>query len=106
MGRILTRARRPNLEVYTYSLAWLLFSLALLFLGTLRGDHAIRIASLAIMILMAGKVFLYDASQLEGLMRVLSFLGLGLSLLGISWFYTRFVFHAPAAGGGSGDGKG
>ena len=95
----------PNLEVYAYSLAWLLLSLALLFLGTLRGDHAIRIASLAIMILTAGKVFLYDASQLEGLMRVLSFLGLGLSLLGISWFYTRFVFHTPAAGGGSGDGS-
>jgi uncharacterized membrane protein len=72
----------------------------------LRRDHAIRIASLAIMILTAAKVFLYDASQLEGLMRVLSFLGLGLSLLGISWFYTRFVFHAAAAGGGSGDSKG
>jgi uncharacterized membrane protein len=40
----------------------------------LRGDHVIRIASLGVMILTAGKVFLYDASQLEGLMRVLSFL--------------------------------
>lgn len=104
-GAYLNVGETPNLEVYAYSLAWLLFSLALLFLGTLRGDHAIRIASLAIMILTAGKVFLYDASQLEGLMRVLSFLGLGLSLLGISWFYTRFVFHTPAAGGGSGDGN-
>jgi uncharacterized membrane protein len=104
-GAYLDTGDTTNLEVYAYSLAWLLFSLALLFLGTLRGDHAIRIASLGVMILTAGKVFLYDASQLEGLMRVLSFLGLGLSLLGISWFYTRFVFHAPAVGGG-GDGKG
>ena len=38
------------------------------------------------------KVFLYDASALEGLFRVFSFLGLGLSLIGLSWFYTRFVF--------------
>jgi uncharacterized membrane protein len=102
-GANLDAGETTNLEVYAYSLAWLLLSLALLFLGTLRGDHAIRIASLAIMILTAGKVFLYDASQLEGLMRVLSFLGLGLSLLGISWFYTRFVFHAPAAAGSGGD---
>ncbi len=51
-------------------------------------------------ILTAGKVFLYDASQLTGLMRVLSFLGLGLSLLGIGWFYTRFVFGGEPAGEG------
>ena len=85
-----------NLEIYSYSLAWLLFSVALLFFGTLRHNYALRIASLVVMILTVGKVFLYDASQLEGLMRVFSFLGLGLSLLGISWFYTRFVFSRPA----------
>jgi uncharacterized membrane protein len=33
------------------------------------------------------------------LWRVVSFLGLGLSLLGLSWFYSRFVFvsEKPAA---------
>ncbi len=98
-GAYLDASGTPNLEVYAYSLVWLLFSLALLFTGTLRGDYTVRIASLAVMILTAGKVFLYDASQLEGLMRVLSFLGLGLSLLGISWFYTRFVFSPPAVTG-------
>jgi uncharacterized membrane protein len=30
---------------------------------------------------------------LEGLLRVFSFLGLGLSLMGLSWFYSRFVFR-------------
>lgn len=98
-GAYLDTAAVQDLEVYAYSLVWLLFSLALLFAGTLRGSYALRIASLAIMILTAGKVFLYDASQLEGLMRVLSFLGLGLSLLGISWFYTRFVFRPPGISG-------
>lgn len=52
----------------------------------------LRVASLAVMILTVSKVFLYDASELEGLYRVFSFLGLGVSLLGLSWFYTRFVF--------------
>ena len=41
---------------------------------------------------MVAKVFLYDASALTGLLRVFSFFGLGLSLLSLSWFYTRFVF--------------
>ena len=38
------------------------------------------------------KVFLFDASELTGLWRVLSFLLMGLSFLGISWAYARFVF--------------
>jgi len=81
-----------NAEIYTYSAVWLIMGIALLFFGTLRQDKTLRIASLAIMILTVGKVFLYDASELTGLFRVFSFLGLGLSLLALSWFYTRFVF--------------
>ncbi len=99
-GAHLGAGETTKLEVYAYSVAWLVFSLALLFMGALRNNTAIRIASLVVMILTAGKVFLYDASQLTGLMRVVSFLGLGLSLLGISWFYTRFVFGPQASSGG------
>lgn len=90
-GGILT-GRAENLEVYTYSAIWLLFGLALLFFGTLRNIKIMRVASLCLMVLTVGKVFLYDASELTGLFRVFSFLGLGLSLLGLSWFYSRFVF--------------
>ncbi|MCK5374876.1 MAG: DUF2339 domain-containing protein [Alphaproteobacteria bacterium] len=81
-----------NAETYAYSVAWLLLGLCLLGLGVWKKDKMIRYASLAIMILTVGKVFLHDASELEGLFRVFSFLGLGLSLLGLSFFYTRFVF--------------
>src|SRR5690606_24275765 len=91
-GAYLNGYETGNAEIYAYSLVWLLFGLALLFLGTLRRDKMIRVASLVTMILVVGKVFLYDAAELEGLLRVMSFLGLGLSLLGLSWFYTRFVF--------------
>ena len=79
-------------EIYTYSAAWLLFGIGLLFVGTLRSNALIRIASLPILLLTIGKVFLYDASELTGLWRVFSFFGLGLSLLALSWFYSRFVF--------------
>jgi len=91
-GEFLNTGITDNAEIYTYSVVWLVFGLAILFMGTLRHDKMMRIASLAIMILTVGKVFLFDASELEGLFRVFSFFGLGLSLLGLSWFYTRFVF--------------
>ncbi len=79
-------------ETYAYSVAWLLLGIVLLFLGTLRRDTLLRVASLPVMLLTIGKVFLYDVSELDGLYRVFSFLGLGLALLGLSWFYRRFVF--------------
>lgn len=81
-----------NAETYAYSVVWLLLGIVLLIAGVWKKDEMIRYASLAIMILTVGKVFLHDASELEGLYRVFSFLGLGLSLLGLSYFYTRFVF--------------
>ncbi len=41
------------------------------------------------------KVFLIDMSALADLYRVASFLGLGLSLVGIGYLYQRFVFPRP-----------
>jgi uncharacterized membrane protein len=40
-------------------------------------------------------VFLSDASALEGVLRILSFLGLGIALIGIGRLYTR-VLNAEA----------
>ncbi|MEJ2124853.1 MAG: hypothetical protein P8Y47_08590, partial [Alphaproteobacteria bacterium] len=37
------------------------------------------------------------AGSLTGLYRVFSFLGLGLSLIGLSYFYGRFVFGGGGA---------
>ncbi len=86
-GRITTDA-----EFYVYSVVWLIFGIGVLFFGTVRRDRMMRVASLIIMLLTIGKVFLWDAAQLAGLWRVFSFFGLGLSLLGLSWFYSRYVF--------------
>ena len=81
-----------NAEIYSYSALWLVMGAALLFLGTLKKNKAMRVASLGLMIVTVGKVFLYDAGELTGLYRVFSFMGLGLSLLALSWFYSHFVF--------------
>jgi uncharacterized membrane protein len=78
-------------ELYTYSVAWLLLSLVVLLVGIYRQDRAIRSASLVLIIGVVGKVFLWDASGLVGLYRVASFLGLGLSLMALGWYYTRMV---------------
>jgi uncharacterized membrane protein len=53
---------------------------------------ALRYASLALVLLTVAKVFLFDMAALGGLYRALSFIGLGLCLLGIVWLYARFVF--------------
>lgn len=76
----------------------LAIALALGFLGwgIRKGLRDWRIASLALMLAAVGKVFLFDASGLEGLLRILSFLALGFSLIGIGWLYSRYL--RPDAG--------
>lgn len=80
-------------EGYSYSVAWILFGVALLVLGILKKWKALRYAALAVMLLAIVKVFVYDTSNLAGLYRVFSFLGLGVSLLVLAWVYQRFVFR-------------
>lgn len=83
-------------EWWTYSAGWLLYGLVLLGLGLWRKSAALRYASLALVMLTVAKVFLSDLAALEGLLRALSFLGLGAALVGIGFFYQRFVFARPA----------
>ena len=81
-----------NAEGYTYSVVWLLYAAALFTVGFLWQVAAIRHAALALTILIIAKVFLWDMSGLTGLYRVASFLGLGLSLVAIGFFYQRYMF--------------
>jgi uncharacterized membrane protein len=87
-----------DLELYTYSLVWLGYGLALLGLGVWRRSQAIRYASAAVVLMTVCKVFLLDAAGLTGLYRVASFLGLGISLIGIGYLYQRLLMkRAPEA---------
>ena len=80
------------MEFYMYSVAWLLTGLLLLTVGIWRNSQPARMASVLFIGITVLKVFLLDAAELEGLYRVFSFLGLGASLIGLSYFYTKFVF--------------
>ena len=59
--------------------------------GIRSGQRAWRIGSLLLMLVAVAKVFLFDAAGLEGLLRIISFLALGFSLIGIGWLYSRFL---------------
>jgi uncharacterized membrane protein len=89
-------------ELYAYSGAWLVLAGCLLALGIRQRLPALRLGALALIAVTIGKAFLVDMSGLEGLWRVLSFLGLGLALIALGWVYRRFVVvAAPAAPGGT-----
>lgn len=94
-GTILTAWSMPNSEFYTYSLAGLLLSIALLLAGIRLPDKALRIAGLGLLTGTIFKVFLLDADALEGILRILSFLGLGIALIGIAKLYST-VLRAEA----------
>lgn len=79
-------------ESYTYSAVWLAMGLALLLAGLFADAKAIRIASAALILIAVLKVFLIDMSNLEGVWRALSFMGLGLVLIGIGLLYQRLLF--------------
>ncbi|HSM96782.1 MAG TPA: DUF2339 domain-containing protein, partial [Rhizomicrobium sp.] len=90
-GPVLTTPDHGDAELYTYSVAWLVYGVVLLGAGMRTTQPLLRYAGLAILMLTSVKVFLVDMGDLTGLYRVASFLGLGLSLVGIGYLYQRFV---------------
>ncbi|MDE1153399.1 MAG: DUF2339 domain-containing protein [Micavibrio sp.] len=100
-GSDLHAGSASNAETYSYSAAWLLLGLVMLVAGTVEKSKQMRIAALILTTAAVGKVFLYDARELEGLFRVFSFMGLGICMMGLSWFYTRFVVIEKDTGNGS-----
>jgi len=93
-GEVLTRGATTDAEQYTYSAVWLVFGVLLLIAGFRLQSQPARLASAAVVALTIGKVFLVDMSDLTGIFRALSFIGLGAVLVGIGWIYQRMLFPA------------
>jgi uncharacterized membrane protein len=91
-GPVLTEGVIGDAETYTYSVVWLAYGVALLLFGIWTASQPARLASAAIVILTVAKVFLIDMADLTGVWRALSFIGLGLVLVGIGWLYQRLLF--------------
>jgi uncharacterized membrane protein len=92
-GPVLTAGAGSDAEQYTYSAVWLGFGVALLAAGIWLRSRPVRFASAAVTILTVLKVFLLDMANLTGIYQALSFIGLGIVLLGIGWFYQRLLFR-------------
>jgi len=74
---------------FTYSAWFMLFGAILLAGGVWRRSAFLRWQALVLLAVSIGKVFLVDVSELSQGYRILSFLGLGMLLLGVSFIYQR-----------------
>ncbi|WP_448205811.1 DUF2339 domain-containing protein [Azospirillum sp. sgz302134] len=88
-GPVLSGAVLTDAEWYSYSAGFLALAVVLLVLALRLGLGWLRHAALALVLAVVAKVFLSDMAQLGGLYRVASFLGLGLSLIGVGYLYRR-----------------
>lgn len=79
-------------EHWCYSLALLAIGIALLAIGLVRDYLSARIAALVYLVTVTAKVFIFDLANLAGLVRGLSFIGLGLVLVAIGYAYQNSRF--------------
>ena len=79
----------PDGELYTYSVVWMLMAIAGVLAGTRWQYKALYKAGMALLAVVIAKIFLIDMSGLDGLWRVAAFMGLGLAMLALAWFYKR-----------------
>ena len=87
-------------EQWTHSAVWLIFGVALLIAGFYLKSQPLRYCSAAVVMITIGKVFLFDMAGLTGVFRALSFICLGLVLVGIGFLYQRLLYRPappPAA---------
>ncbi len=78
-----------NAELYSYSIIWLILGAGTVILGHLKNQLLIQKIGLGLLAAVIVKVFLIDMANLTGLLKALSFIGLGLSLVGLSWLFQK-----------------
>ena len=96
-GTLLVSPGLPMAEDILRSILAIALAIGFLLWGIARKQRDWRIASLVLMLGAVAKVFLFDASGLEGITRIASFVALGFSLIGIGWLYSRYLGSDKAA---------
>jgi uncharacterized membrane protein len=74
---------------FSYSAIWLIYGAGMMAFGFWKRDAFVRWQALVLMALTIGKVFTYDSWSLEKIYRILSFIGLGVMLMVVSYIYHR-----------------
>lgn len=81
-------------ELYTYTFV-MLFATVLVFIASVRKNSILlRRIGLALAALTAVKVFLWDISELRGLGRATSFIGLGLTFAALGWVHQAYAIKS------------
>jgi uncharacterized membrane protein len=94
---VLGAAGFTQTELYSYTVALLVAGGLLLLQALRRRSAGLRRLAMGVIALAIAKVFLVDAAGLAGLLRVFSFLGLGLVLAGLAWL-NRWASGPPEEG--------
>jgi uncharacterized membrane protein len=89
--RSLTYGETTDFEIYSYSIIWLIIGVGILAGGMIFNKSALRKISIGILGLVVVKVFLFDMAGLEGIWRAVSFIGLGIILVGIGLVYQNVL---------------
>ena len=88
-GQILLSLPTSVAEQYSYSLVFLTLAIATVLLAQWQNRSTARKAGFALLSLVVLKVFVVDLNDLTGVLRALSFIGLGLSLVMLGWLFQR-----------------
>ncbi|HRH64655.1 MAG TPA: DUF2339 domain-containing protein, partial [Bacteroidia bacterium] len=87
---VLYRNTWKNQQQLFISIAWLCYSMLLMVIGIYRQRLNVRLVSILLFGLTIAKVFFYDLSYLDSLHRIISFIGLGVILILVSFLYQKY----------------
>ena len=93
-------ARAPQARFAAISVLWTLYAIALMLLGFRYQQARLRLVSLGLFGVTILKVFLADMARVSTPFRIVSFVVLGLMLIGASYLYYRYrgyLLPAPPA---------
>ncbi len=96
-GQLLLSLPTSAAEQYSYSLVFLSIAIASVLLAQWRHQATVRKAGFVLLSAVVLKVFIVDLEDLTGILRALSFIGLGLSLVLLGWLFQRLQKLKPAS---------
>jgi uncharacterized membrane protein len=74
---------------FTYSIIWLIYGAGLMVAGFWKRSAFVRWQALVLIAFTIGKISIFDSKELDTPYRIMSFIALGVALLGISFAYQR-----------------
>ena len=80
----------PQARFASISVLWTLFSIALIVIGFIKNKAVVRHSAIALFSLTMIKVFFVDMTHITTPWRIISFMALGIMLIGASYLYYRF----------------